>query len=566
MKETLNTVLVQICVQFGAETLKNGNQTCALISDLAPQLVRERTLLKNVYAMAADPMAAYIDALTGSGDRDRAVYVLRRKLEDSFMAEEAIGMVIDGLGRAVTGDGQSGSHPVRQPQSMPQPLQSMPSLQAPQSSQPVRKQPLGGSVQRADVRKTEPMASDYWLEELPGLAGLSENELLKKAVQYALEPLAESVSFIQPATADAVGMSDCPDAREAFLDTLEEEEKKWLESWATQPPQAWLLPFSQEKLRLIVKAEDGFRIWLFIGEDALVGGCRVLDDSLFEKYHFLPRGNVGRNLYFRMPFQEPEMKIDLNGRELSEKFLCIPEVKMKRISCNELWDFCGDTPEYHVFQDILDHMMRLYSWAGQIMKCWRTETGQGEIRRTGAARGKISSRAAGVYDVRGKMADLLSRNGFSQKEILKVLVQDTMARYALEVRFPDAEGIGKIASLLRQEKKGLISRSATIRAEEILLLYQARGMGKASKDVSVALTADGMAGLHGKETFWFSFPEVRRMQCRFGKNVIRLVMKNGKEEEYRFQEKGDDRLGTVSDFCYGLADLYNQARNLLWKK
>lgn len=89
--------LQYIVNEFGAEILKNGTRTCALLSDLAPHLSKERRLLQNAYYLAQEAMESYIDGLTGKTDGAKSAYLLRRRLEDGFLADTAIAFLMNEL-------------------------------------------------------------------------------------------------------------------------------------------------------------------------------------------------------------------------------------------------------------------------------------------------------------------------------------------------------------------------------------------------------------------------------------------------------------------------------------
>ena len=87
--ETLEQCLALIVREFGADCLLDQRKTFGLVSDFAPSLYSERTLLKRFYDVNGSE--TYFDALNKTPESQRAAYelVVNRLTAEQFLAEEA---------------------------------------------------------------------------------------------------------------------------------------------------------------------------------------------------------------------------------------------------------------------------------------------------------------------------------------------------------------------------------------------------------------------------------------------------------------------------------------------
>ena len=98
------TALLKIIDRFGISTLLNENQTIALLSDISPQLKREKELLKQFYK--CDGAKLLIDAkrITGAQQETQKQKVAKLLVENYWVADTAAHYVCDLFWYAIPGE------------------------------------------------------------------------------------------------------------------------------------------------------------------------------------------------------------------------------------------------------------------------------------------------------------------------------------------------------------------------------------------------------------------------------------------------------------------------------
>ena len=86
---TVEDVLIEITTRFGMDTLRNGQRTVALFSDLSPNMRRERLLLS--YLIQADGNIKLLEVRNKAGGEQQACFlqVCKPMVDEQFVAEDA---------------------------------------------------------------------------------------------------------------------------------------------------------------------------------------------------------------------------------------------------------------------------------------------------------------------------------------------------------------------------------------------------------------------------------------------------------------------------------------------